>query len=85
MLQTLSSPPVERLFNPLLCLYKLRLSRYPYHLGRQHRALKPLRAGGVPTGFPMLPKILKEAGYSTHMVSLSFFFVSLTHFVTKRR
>ena len=24
--------------------------RYPFHLGRQHRALKPLRAGGVPTG-----------------------------------
>ena len=42
--------------------------RYPYHLGRQHRALKPLRSGGVPTSFPMLPALLKEAGYATHMV-----------------
>ena len=30
---------------------------YPYHLGRQHRALKPLRAGGVPTGFTLLPQL----------------------------
>jgi len=41
---------------------------YPYHLGRQHRALKPLRAGGIPTGFKMLPEMLKESGYSTHMI-----------------
>ena len=41
---------------------------YPYHLGRQHRALKPLRAGGIPTGFKLLPEMLKESGYSTHMI-----------------
>ena len=41
---------------------------YPYHLGRQHRALKPLRAGGIPTSFTLLPQLLKEKGYSTHMI-----------------
>ena len=41
---------------------------YPYHLGRQHRALKPLRAGGIPTGFKLLPEMLAESGYSSHMV-----------------
>ena len=41
---------------------------YPYHLGRQHRALKPLRAGGVPTSFTLLPQLLKEENYSTHMI-----------------
>ena len=46
----------------------LLTGRYPYHLGRQHRALKPLRAGGVPVSFTMLPQLLRQAGYSTHMV-----------------
>merc|ERR1712018_348640 len=46
----------------------LLTGRYPFHIGRQHRALQPLRAGGVPTGFTMLPSLLKERGYSTHMV-----------------
>ena len=41
---------------------------YPYHLGRQHRALKPLRAGGIPTNFTLLPQLLKQQGYSTHMI-----------------
>ena len=41
---------------------------YPFHLGRQHRALKPLRAGGVPTSFTLLPQLLKEQNYSTHII-----------------
>ena len=41
---------------------------YPYHLGRQHRALKPLRAGGIPTSFTLLPEMLKQQGYKTHMI-----------------
>ena len=41
---------------------------YPFNLGRQHRALKPLRPGGIPTSFKLLPELLKEQGYSTHMI-----------------
>ena len=41
---------------------------YPYHLGRQNGPLKALSAGGIPTNFSLLPQLLREAGYSTHII-----------------
>ena len=39
-----------KITNQDLC-FSYSTGRYPFHLGRQHRALKPLRAGGVPTRY----------------------------------
>ena len=46
----------------------LLTGRYPFHIGRQKRALKPLQPTGLMLNLTTLPKELKELGYRTHMV-----------------
>lgn len=46
----------------------LLTGRYPFHIGRQKRALKPLQPTGLTLNVTTLPSELKKLGYSTHMV-----------------
>ncbi|KAK7098575.1 hypothetical protein V1264_002834 [Littorina saxatilis] len=41
---------------------------FPYHTGLQHGVILEGEPRYVPTNFTMLPKLLKTAGYATHMV-----------------
>jgi arylsulfatase B/arylsulfatase I/J len=41
---------------------------YPVHTGRQHGVLWPEEPRGLHTGLPLLPRLLREQGYDTHMV-----------------
>ena len=41
---------------------------YPFHTGRQKRALKPLQPTGLDTSLTTLADQLKGLGYATHMV-----------------
>ncbi|XP_018010381.1 arylsulfatase B [Hyalella azteca] len=42
--------------------------RYPYTIGRQSSALKPLRPTGLTLNATLLPEALKTVGYHTHAV-----------------
>ena len=46
----------------------LLTGRYPFHIGRQKRALKPLQPSGLMTNLTTLPGELRKLGYRTHMV-----------------
>ena len=46
----------------------LLTGRYPFHIGRQKRALKPLQPTGLALNITTLPSELKKLGYRTHMV-----------------
>lgn len=46
----------------------LLTGRYPFHIGRQKRALKPLQPTGLTLNVTTLPSELKKLGYRTHMV-----------------
>ena len=46
----------------------LLTGRYPFHIGRQKRALKPLQPTGLALNVTTLPTELKKLGYRTHMV-----------------
>jgi len=46
----------------------LLTGRYPFHIGRQKRALKPLQPTGLMLNLTTLPQELKQLGYQTHMV-----------------
>ena len=46
----------------------LLTGRYPFHIGRQKRALKPLQPTGLALNVTTLPSELKKLGYRTHMV-----------------
>ncbi|KAK7098574.1 arylsulfatase B-like isoform X1 [Littorina saxatilis] len=41
---------------------------YPYHTGLQHLVIMPGQPRYVPANFTMLPALLKQAGYQTHIV-----------------
>ena len=42
--------------------------KYPFHIGRQKRALKPLQPTGLTLNVTTLGEELQELGYATHMV-----------------
>ena len=46
----------------------LLTGRYPFHIGRQKRALKPLQPSGLMANLTTLPGELRKLGYRTHMV-----------------
>jgi len=46
----------------------LMSSRYPIHTGRQHSVLWPEEPRGLHTSITLLPRLLQEEGYATHMV-----------------
>ena len=46
----------------------LLTGKYPFHIGRQKRALKPLQPTGLHLNLTTLPQELKKLGYATHMV-----------------
>jgi len=46
----------------------LLTGKYPFHIGRQKRALKPLQPTGLTVNRTTLPDQLKLLGYNTHMV-----------------
>jgi len=41
---------------------------YPYRTGMQRGNISPYRPSGLATVFPLLPEMLKEEGYSTHLI-----------------
>jgi len=41
---------------------------YPYKMSIQRGNISPFRPSGLATVFPTLPELLKESGYSTHLV-----------------
>lgn len=41
---------------------------YPYKTSMQRGSIGPFRPTGLPTNIPILPELLKEEGYSTHLV-----------------
>ncbi|XP_035210022.1 arylsulfatase B-like, partial [Stegodyphus dumicola] len=41
---------------------------YPYRVGRQNHVLHPLIPTGVSLQLSFLPEILREVGYSTHLI-----------------
>ena len=46
----------------------LLTGKYPFHIGRQKRALKPLQPTGLQLNLTTLPQELKKLGYKTHIV-----------------
>lgn len=46
----------------------LLTGKYPFHIGRQKRALKPFQPTGLMTNLTTLPQQLKKLGYTTHIV-----------------
>ena len=42
--------------------------KYPFHIGRQKRALKPLQPTGLTLNVTTLGEELQDLGYATHMV-----------------
>jgi arylsulfatase A-like enzyme len=46
----------------------LLTGKYPFHIGRQKRALKPLQPTGLHLNLTTLPQELKKLGYNTHIV-----------------
>jgi len=46
----------------------LLTGKYPFHIGRQKRALKPLQPTGLQLNLTTLPQELKKLGYNTHIV-----------------
>ena len=46
----------------------LMTGKYPFHIGRQKRALKPLQPTGLHLNLTTLPQELKKLGYNTHIV-----------------
>merc|ERR1712241_964737 len=46
----------------------LLTGKYPFHIGRQKRALKPLQPTGLMLNLTTLPQEMKQLGYQTHMV-----------------
>ena len=42
--------------------------KYPFHIGRQKRALKPLQPTGLALNLTTMAEELKGLGYATHMV-----------------
>ena len=42
--------------------------KYPFHIGRQKRALKPLQPTGLALNLTTMAEELRELGYATHMV-----------------
>ena len=46
----------------------LLTGRYPFSIGRQKRALKPLQPTGLDLNLTTLPEQLGLLGYKTHMV-----------------
>merc|ERR1719474_131489 len=46
----------------------LLTGKYPFHIGRQKRALKPLQPTGLSVKLTTLPQQLQRLGYTTHMV-----------------
>ena len=43
---------------------------YPYKLGIQRGNVSPFRPYGLASRFKLLPEMLKERGYSTHLVGI---------------
>jgi len=46
----------------------LMSGRYPIHTGRQHSVLWPEEPRGLHTSITLLPRLLQQQGYATHMV-----------------
>jgi len=46
----------------------LLTGKYPFHIGRQKRALKPLQPTGLQLNLTTIPQQLKRLGYNTHIV-----------------
>ena len=46
----------------------LMTGKYPYKMGIQRGNISPFRPSGLSTQFTTLPQLLKDQGYSTHLV-----------------
>ena len=46
----------------------LLTGKYPFHIGRQKRALKPMQPTGLQLNLTTLPQEIKKLGYNTHIV-----------------
>ena len=72
-LQTLSEQGIrlDQAYSQQVCTPSraaLLTGRYPFHIGRQKRALKPLQPTGLMLNLTTLPSELRQLGYRTHMV-----------------
>merc|ERR1712038_1162757 len=62
---------LEQVYSQQVCTPSraaLLTGKYPFHIGRQKRALKPLQPTGLRVNLTTLPQELKALGYATHMV-----------------
>ena len=72
-LQTLSEQGIrlDQAYSQQVCTPSraaLLTGRYPFQIGRQKRALKPLQPTGLMLNLTTLPSELRQLGYRTHMV-----------------